>query len=558
VTPSEYKLEELKSNIQALIDEGRFEDAVVTLEELILMLEKPEMANREEMIEALEHLGACYFGMQQYDRTVSVYSRLVVNLDEKFGMDHIETIKAVYKLAKASEKSGNREQAQTLYYVAKDSAQKTLPDLHYLRQSINESYHSIVRPKRVVESVNAFVVGDLQDPKEIMKAARSLGPTLKRMSKRMDVFVSVLCTLVLIVGSGIWTTLEVSKKKDSAKQTQTVSASVPDNRAVADDSSFATSDQLLTLKCFNDSEGEVSCDGTAIKISIVTLTDSFDSVLKIYSRGIIGNRVWAEDFSQCMKLENGLQLFRAGSAELKLSAACSEIAQQLNEYYKKNDGYPDAKSPIVINARLAYINPLTGKSQAVTYQNFSQFMQLSHMFDGAQNQGDVVKFLKAGGKWIDEPPFIAGDIHCSSRYSGEKHGDNFIIPNAYLHVAGKERELLPGSIPGEVLVIFLEKGEKVDDPAQRSRLRELACRTFQDKTLYLVKSKGLFTNAWLLKNLTTVILATLFLFSIGWWFVFDARARLADRHGALRVSEIALASMGIIFVCWILLTVTIQ
>jgi len=558
VTSNNHNIETLKKDSQALVDEGKLEEAAAVLEKMVLILEKPESADRDELISVLGNLGACYFGMQDYDKTVSVYSRLVVNLDEKHGMDHIETIKAVYKLGKSCEKAGSREQAQTMYYIAKESAMKTLHDGHYLRQSINESYHSLARPKKVVEVAKSYVVGDLHDPEAITKAAKALPQTLMRLSANLVVMASVITTVVLIIASAAWFSSEFTQRRVRAERAQAASAfTATDKRPVSKRNIFSTTDQLLTLKFFNDNEGEFECDGKALKMDVVTLTDSFDSILKLIDPSIRGSRVWAELTKDGIEFDAGIRLFSTDSPPAKLAAACETVAKVLNEYYKSHGTYPETKSPIIAKGQLTYTNPLSGKPQTVNYQNFSQYMQIEHIFTGATTIDEAVKFLQAGGRWIDEPAFKPGDIHCVSRYSGEKLGENFIIPNAFLHVAGEDKELLPSSGPNEALVLALEKGDLVVDSYKRSKLSDLIVKTFNGKTLFFVKSQGVFTNAWLFKNLTTIILAFVFLFSLCWWFVFDARARLNDHHKPPCVSEIIVGLTALLFGVWIAFTMLI-
>ncbi len=224
------------------------------IERVIIILEQPQNADADQLIESLEKLGALYFGLQDYGKTVSVYSRLVVALDKKFGMEHVETIKAVYKLAKSCEKAGQREQAQTMYYIAKESALKTLPEEDYLRQTITGSYQIISKPKRVTESVNTFVVGDLHDPEELVKAAKSIPQRLKKLSVRGDIFLSIVGSLLLIVGGGVWITNETSRQRvEALKQQQQPESSVAvvkDPRAASLDNSFMTTDGILKNSIF--------------------------------------------------------------------------------------------------------------------------------------------------------------------------------------------------------------------------------------------------------------------------------------------------------------------
>lgn len=561
VSPKSENLENLKSESAALFDQGRLEESVAVLERIILILEQPATEDADQLIEALEKLGALYYGLQDYGKTVSVYSRLVVALDKKFGMDHVETIKAVYKLAKSCEKAGQREQAQTMYFIAKESALKTLPEENYLRQSITGSYQIISKPKRVTESVNTFVVGDLHDPVELVKAAKSIPQRLKKLSIRGDIFLSIVGSLFLIVGGGVWITHETTRQKVEAlheKQAETSVAAAKDSRTTDSDNSFTTSDGILKIRFFNEKEAEVEVAGTVFKLDVVTLTDSLNSVSKAYSSRSYGNRAWAERTEEGLTLDGDLRLFRLDGDEPKLSEACNSVAKTLNEYYQKNGSYPDGKADIIASGKLAFINPLNGKSQPVSYQNFSQFMKLDHLFDGATDMDGVVRFLRAGGRWSDEPMFTPGEIHCVSRYSGERRGDDFIVPSAFMHVAGKDGGLLPGSLPGEVFLLELQKGSKVNDGYVQSRLQERVVKNLRGKTLFYVKSQGLFTNAWLWRNLTTVLLSVLFLVSLTWWFMFDARSRLKDMRRAPVLSEFSAGLTALLFLGWVVLSIFVH
>ncbi len=550
-------LKRLREESAALFDEGRLEESAAVLERIISILEKPETADADQLIESLGQLGACYLAVQEYAKTVSVYSRLVVALDEKFGMDHLETIKAVYKLAKSCEKAGQREQAQTMYYVARESAQKTLPENNYLRQSIVESYQAISRPKRVIESVNTFVVGDLQDPRELLKVAKSLPQRLKRLSARGDIFLSIFCSLLLVVGSGAWLTCELERRKKEALST--VTAAVPeqvrDSRAST--SSFATTDGVVRLRFFNDKEAEIECENQIIKLPVVKLSESIDSVLKINDVSSFGKRVWAETAKEGINTDGDFRLFSPDSMESKLSEACRYVSNALNEYYKKNSSYPDNRSDLIANGRLTYVNPYTGKAQAVTYQNFSQFMQVDYVFDGVKDMDHAAEFLRAGGRWNDEPAFLPGGINAVSRFSGEKHGEAFIVPSVFMHVADKDRQLVTGAQAGSVLVYQLNKGEFANDSVYRLKLRDLVLKNFQGKTLYVV-AQGLFTNIWLWKNLTTVVLAVLLLAAASWWFIFDARARLKDPRKMPSPSELLLALSLLSFFLWIAVSLVLK
>lgn len=561
MSPQSENVQNLMDESAALFDQGRLEESAARLEKAILILEQPATADAEQLLVALEKLGALYFGIQDFTKTVSVYSRLVVALDKQYGMEHVETIKAVYKLAKSCEKAGQREQAQTMYYIANESALKTLPEENYLRQSITGSYQIISRPKRVTESVNTFVVGDLHNPEELVKAAKSIPQKLKKLSVRGDIFVSILGSFLLIAGGGLWISNETARQMSEAlKQSQAeVSVAVSkDTRTTSSDNSFSTTDGNLKIRFFNEREAEVEVAGTVLKLDVVTITDSLDSVIKAYS-GSFGKRAWAVRTEEGIELDNDLRLFHIEGPEMKLADACHNVANTLNDYYAKQGSYPDGKAEIIAAGKLAYINPLSGKSQAVNYQNFSQFMKLDHLFDGATDMDGVTRFLRAGGRWVDEPVFTPGEIHCVSRYSGERRGEDFVVPSAFMHVAGKDSQLLPGSLPGEAFLLELQKGIEVKDGYVQTKLQERIRNNFRGKTLFYVKSQGLFTNAWLWRNLTTVFLTTLFILSLTWWFVFDARARL-KMLGRIRpvLSEIFVGLTFFLFLCWIILAATLN
>ncbi len=560
VSPRSENLENLKKESAALFDQGRLEESAAVMERVILILENPKTADAEQLIDSLEKLGALYFGLQDYAKTVSVYSRLVVALDKKVGMEHVDTIKAVYKLAKSCEKAGQREQAQTMYYIAKESALKTLPEENYLRQSITGSYQIISKPKRVTESVNTFVVGDLHNPDELVKAAKSIPQKLKKLSVRGDIFLSILCSLLLVIGSGVWITSEIAKKKQSqATQDKEIpSVHVRDPRTVSSANSYATTDGMVQLRFFNDNEAELECENSIIKMPVVRLTESLDSIMKIYDAGLVGNRIWAETAGSGIRTDGDLRFFSSESFELKLAEACKSVAQTLNDYYKKNGSYPDSKSELIAAGRLTYVNPYTGKPQSVSYQNFSQFMQLDYIFDGVKTMEEAGNFLRAGGRWNDEPAFVPGGINAISRYSGEKLGDNFVVPIVFMHPADKERQLLPAARTGTTLVYELKKGEFANDSVRRLEIRDFVLNQFQGKTLYLVTSQGLFANIWLWKNLTTVAISMALLASITWWFIFDARARLKDPKKALKVSEVIVAITLVSFFGWIVLAAVMK
>jgi tetratricopeptide (TPR) repeat protein len=548
-------LEFLRKCSEALLDEGSLDQAAETLEKLVLALEKTQAENPEDLIDVLEKLGACYFGMQDYVKTVSVYSRLVMTLDGKFGMDHLETIKAVYKLAKSCEKAGQGDQAQTMYYIARESSEKTLPEGHYLRQSIAESYQSIVKARRVKEKINKFVAGDLQDPKALVKAAKSIPQTFRGLSTRGDILLSIVASLLLVIGSGAWVALELKRKEvPQTSQATTVALNAATTRDARDASlsnSFSSTDRFLQLRFFNEKEAELECEGKVLKLDVVTLTDSLDSVGQLFHSALGGNRVWAELTADGLKTDGDLKLFSLESQEMKLVQAVDLVAKTLNDYYKEHGSYPDGKADLIATGKLSYMNPVTGRSQSVSYQNFSQFMQLDHLFSGAKTREDVVKFLRSGGRWGDEPDFAAGAIQCVSRYSGERRGEDFIVPTAFLHVADKNRQLLPGTVPGEVLLVVLEKGSRDDDSSQRLKIVGQVLTSFQGKTLYFVKSQGLFTNAWLWRNLVTILLAAILLASISWWFVFDARSRLQSRAKPPVLSEMFTILIAVLFLGWI-------
>ncbi len=572
MTPSNENFEFLRRCSEALLDEGSLEQAAETLEKLVLALEQAqkkktgELAKgtaehlQEDLIDALEKLGACYYGLQDYSKTVSVYSRLVLSLEQKFGMDDVETIKAVFKLAKACEKSGQREQAQTMYYIAKESAQKALPEENYLRQSITGSYQTISRPKRVTESVNTFVVGDLHDPKELLKAAKTIPQRLKRLSVRGDVFLSIICSLFLVVGSGLWITGEMARRKSAqeSKHDDSTQIQARDPRAVTAANSFSTSDGVVRLRFFNDNEAELECENQIIKLPVVRLTESLDSVLRIYDTSLFGKRVWAEPVDNGIKTDGDWRFLAAESPEFKLAEACRFVATTLNDYYKNHSSYPDNKSELIASGRLTYVNPYTGKPQGVSYQNFSQFMQLDYIFDGAKSMDEVGTFLRAGGRWNDEPAFVPGGINVVSRYSGEKKGENFVVPMVFMHVADKERQLLHGDRANTVFVCHLERGEYANDSAGRLQVRDLVLSQFQGKTLFFVTAQGLFTNIWLWKNFTTIVLALALLGSLSWWFIFDARARLKNQKKAAAISELLIISTIIVLLGWIVITLLVR
>lgn len=560
VSPNTDNLDHLRKESEALFEQGRLEDSAEVLERIVLVLEDPKSNDVDQLIEVLEKLGACYFGMQEYGKTVSVYSRLVVALDKLYGMDHVETIKAVYKLAKSCEKAGQREQAQTMYYIAKESAMKTLPEENYLRQSITGSYQIISKPKRVTESVNTFVAGDLSDPEELVKAAKSIPQRLKALSARGDVFLSIACCLLLVIASGVWISTEIAKKKtDAAAQgADNIAVQTKDPRQVSSANEFSTTDGIVHLRFFNDAEAEIECANQIVKLPVVRLTESPSSVFKIYDGSFWGKRVWAETVEDGINTDGGLRLFSSESAALKLSDACKFVSTTLNDYYKKNGTYPDGKAEIIASGRLTYVNPYTGKSQSASYQNFSQFMQVDYIFDGVKTMDQVGKFLRDGGRWNDEPAFIPGGINAISRFSGEKHGESFIVPSVYMHVADKDRQLLPGPRAGTTLVYALEKGELANDSVRQLEIRDFVVNQFSGKTLFLVTSQGLFTNIWLWKNLTTVFLSIALLVSLTCWFVFDARARLKNRRKPPAISEIFTGAFLLAFLVWIIVTTVLH
>ena len=568
MTPNKDNLEFMRRCSEALLDEGSLEQAAEQLEKLVLALEKegkPEALQgelQEYLVDALEKLGACYWGIQDYSKTVSVYSRLVLVLEQKYGMDYLETIKAVYKLAKACEKDGQREQAQTMYYIAKEAAAKTLGEENFLRQTITGSYQAISKPKRVAESVNAFVAGDKRDPKALLQAAKSIPQRLRGLSTRGDIFLSVSVSLLLVIAGGVWITMEFKRREASshtAAVTEPVAAiSTVDARDVAPENSFSSADGFLKLRFFNDTEAEVECDGKAIKVETVTLTDSLESVKKAFDARFYGRRVWSELTPSGLVTDGDLKLFARDSLEMKLVEAAESVCNTLNDYYKEHNTYPDGKSDLIANGKLSYTNPLTGKPQSVSYQNFSQFMHIDHIFQGAETMDDAIKLLRAGGGWTDEPILIPGAIQCVSRYSGEKRGDSFIVPTAIMHVADKNSQLLAGSLPGEVYLVVLEKGAKVEDSALRSKVADRVLKTFPGKTLFFVKSHGLFTNAWLWRNLPNTALALLFFATLSWWFIFDARARLQSRTKPPTASEVIAVITALLFLGWTLFSSIIR
>lgn len=568
MTAKKDNLEFMKKCSEALLDEGSLEQAAEQLEKLVLVLEKegkPEDLQsdlQEYLIDALEKLGACYYGVSDYSKTVSVYSRLVLVLDKKYGMEYLETIKAVYKLAKACEKDGQRELAQTMYYIAKEAAAKTLGEENFLRQTITGSYKAISRPKRVAESVNTFVAGDRRDPEALLQAAKSIPQRLRGLSTRGDIFLSVSVSLLLVIASGVWIAMEF-KRREAVSYTESVTESLAgtstrDARDVAPENSFSTVDGFLKMRFFSDKEAEIECDGKVIKVETVTLSDSIDSVKAALDSRFFGRRVFAELTPAELMIDGDLRLVAHDSLDMKLVEAADSVCKTLNDYYKEHNSYPDGKSDMIAGGRLSYTNPLSGKPQSVSYHNFSQFMHLDHIFAGAESMDDAIKFLRTGGSWSGEPALIPGAIHCVSRYSAEKRGDRFIVPSAIMHVADKNSQLLTGSLPGEVYLAVLERGVKVEDGSLRSKISDRVLRTLRGKTLFFVKSHGLFTNAWLWRNLPNILLSLLFFASLIWWIVFDARARLLSRTKPITASEVIVALTALLFLSCMLFSTIIR
>ncbi len=186
-------------------------------------------------------------------------------------------------------------------------------------------------------------------------------------------------------------------------------------------------------------------------------------------------------------------------------------------------------------------------------------MKLEHLFNGASDMDAVRRFLRAGDDGATNPFYSRERYMCVSRYTGERRGEDFFVPQAFMHVAGKDRQLLPGSLPDETFLVQLEKGSEISDGYVQSVLKKRILQNLRGKTLFYVKSQGLFTNAWLWKNLTTVFLAVLFLVSLTWWFVFDARTRLKLRSSKrLSMSELTVGLTLALFLLWIALALVFK
>lgn len=542
----------LMKEAESLFENGQLELSAARFQSALSRLEIAEVPDVEAIMRCLSQLGAIYFSIQEYGKAIEVYISLVETCEMVRGPDDVESISAIYRLGKACEKSGQRDDAQALYGRAKSLAGKVLPEQHYLLKNIRESYNSSLSSARIKQSFNDIPVFNPQEQLLPPVNTQTIERATRKIITRKDMVLRLFLSGVGVAGIAavffMYFKMPESPKLPSPAQVQ----EAPDLRR--DQYESAGGQIGLAIK---QTVLAVESPNRKITIPYVALKDGPSAFGQVLEHILARKQIWIARTDDMLRLEDGSVFYSLKRPEVRMFESVVKVAQEMNSYYAKNHGYIDEKKPWV--ADITYTNPYDGRPYKPTLNTFSRLTKLEMILDGATTESEFLKAISTGGAWRGEPTMTSGAMHMVSMYGNEKYNNDYVVTDLYLKAGGANGAALAYGPPGVNVAMHLKKGRETPDSEQMRKqlVADLEKKLTGDVTFVYKDGDPVSLLAWMRFVVPGFLCSMLFISAIWWLMSEDAKGRVEDMRAKLKPSEISTLILAILTITWFIYVSTV-